>query len=275
MNKWFLLSGLVVVVYLSPLLLLGQDAVILSWDNLDSLFVLDKVLAHSSTLFSASSIPLPEIMNGVPRLTLGSEYRLAILLHYFFEPFTVLIFNEFIIRLIALLGMYTLLSKHFCNGNDQKVALGVATVFAVLPFWSPGGLNIAGMPLLLYAFLNIRKNQTVFWDWLILLAMPFHSSLVVCMLFFLITMGILLVYDTVRNRSINFLFLLALLGTTGVSLLLEYRLVVYSIYDTIFVSHRVERYVAGGSILYVISFILGDNILFCAENSCEKYGEWS
>ena len=61
---------------------------------------------------------------------------------------------------VAFFGMYLLLQRHVIQGERYEfIASGVALAFSFLPFLPTSGLSFAGMPLVLYAFLNIRPKR--------------------------------------------------------------------------------------------------------------------
>ncbi|MBC8838097.1 hypothetical protein IAI14_31395, partial [Escherichia coli] len=65
----------------------------------------------------------------------------------------------------------------------------VSLAFALTPFWPSGMLSTLGMPLALWAFLNIRNNKRRIWNVVILTLLPFYSSLILGFCFFLVMVG--------------------------------------------------------------------------------------
>ena len=240
-SKYFLFSILVIGAYLGPYIICGQNTHILIHDNLDSNLSNTKVLAESGEIFGSLNAKIWNTMNGVPRNIFGSEFNLMLWLVYFFGPFTAYVLNQVFMHSIAFIGMFLLLKRHLiCEASQQYVVVGVALAFALLPFWPFGQLSIAGQPLALYAFLNIRNHKANLKDWLIVLFVPFYSLLVASFTFFLIALGVLWIYDLVKKKTLNYEFLGAVIIQIFIFLLIEYRLV-YSIFiDNNFISHRQE-----------------------------------
>ncbi|MFW9817518.1 MAG: DUF6044 family protein, partial [Candidatus Thorarchaeota archaeon] len=116
---------------------------------------------------------------------------------------------------------------------------GVAVCFAILPIYPPGGLSIPSLPLALYVFLNIKANKATKLDWLILILIPFYSSIIFSYLFFLTMMGLLWLWNVLRNRDWG----LKLFGATALMtiefMIVEYRLLLGVFFEG-FVSHRTE-----------------------------------
>ena len=77
-RKQILFALLVIVLYLSPLFILGENAHIRVHDNLDSNIAWYKVLSESGELFGAIDAKIPQIMNGLPRNAFGSEFSIIV-----------------------------------------------------------------------------------------------------------------------------------------------------------------------------------------------------
>jgi hypothetical protein len=216
-----------IAVYLAPLVLMGQDAYVLIHDNLDSNVLWYRLLADSGLIFAPNEAIIPNLLGGVPRSAFGSEWNLQLWLYVLFEPFTAYVLNQTLMRLAAFTGMFLLLRRHVLPDEDARtplLAVGCALCFALLPFWPSGGLSIAGQPLALQAFLNIRRGGARAADWAVVAMLPFYSYLVVASIFFMAALGVFAVADTLRTRRANLPFLAAL-ALHGVLLLgVEYRL---------------------------------------------------
>ena len=237
------ISFIILFVYLSPFLIFWDDIPVIIHDNLDSTIIWWKILSNSKMLFADNHAIVPNMMNGLPRLSYGSEIKLNILFFYLFPAIVAYIINEFFIHIFAFIGMYLLLKNHFQIEHKKIVKMsiinGVALTFAFLPFWSPGGLSIAGLPLVLYSFLNIRFNKSTKIDWMILTFIPFYSSLIFSFIFFIVIIFVIFLKDWIFKHNFNKKFFLALLYFGSIYLLIEYRLIL-SIFDTSYISHRSE-----------------------------------
>lgn len=240
-HKWVLTAVVLVALYVSPYVFLGEDAHVRTHDNLDSNVVWFKILAESGQIFAPSETEIPHMLGGLPRGSYGSEFNFILWLFVWFEPFTAYAINETLMRFVAFFGMYLLLQRHVIQGERYKfIASGVALAFSFLPFLPTSGLSFAGMPLVLYAFLNIRAEKATGKDWLILLLVPFYSSLVLTFAFFLAAMGVVCLVDWMRTKRLNGKFLIAIVMMGAVYLLVEYRLVYETFVASSSVPHRVE-----------------------------------
>ena len=237
----------VIFLYLYSFFVNNWDIVVYRHDNLDSNIVLYKLLADTGTFFSTNSTVIPNIMNGVPRVVLPSEFNVVSLLYYLFEPIYAYIINEMLIRLIAFWGMLLLLKQYFLKKETKTnnkigsaiIVTGTALVFALLPYWSNGGASIAGQPFVLYAFLNIKNRDLSYKNWLILMVFTFYSSLILAGMFFLTMLMFIFIYDWIKSRTLNIYMFLSLLLMSVLYLLIEYRLII-NLLDPILISHRQE-----------------------------------
>lgn len=223
---YLLLAFLIIALFVSPYFILGEDAHIRVHDNLDSNLAWYKVLAESGQLFGSIDAKIPQIINGqLSRNAYGTEYSGIVLLHAIFPSMLAYALSQMITRVFAFLGMYLLLKKHFLK--NQKWALlyiGAALTFALTPFWPSGMLSTLGMPLALWALLNIRNGEKSWVNWLVLTLLPFYSSIVLGFFFFLSGMGVFWFIDVIRGKGLNMKFFLAIVYMTAVYLCVDYRL---------------------------------------------------
>ncbi|XJZ26776.1 DUF6044 family protein [Bacillota bacterium Lsc_1132] len=224
--KWFYAAFVALAIYLSPLFILQENAHIRVHDNLDSNIAWYKVLARSGQMFGPIHGIIPQIINGLPRNAFGTEYSGIVWLYVLFPTMIAYGLSQLITRVAAFIGMYVLLKKHLLPERQWlSYQIGAALAFALTPFWPSGMLSTLGMPLALWAFLNIRSRDHSWKNYLVLTLMPFYSSFVLGFFFFLSAMGALWLSDALRKKRVNLPFLLAIAYMTGIYLLVEYRLV--------------------------------------------------
>ena len=240
-HRYLIAALIVIALYFAPFYILGENTPTLVHDNLDSNVVWFTILADSGQLFDSMDAAIPQVMNGIPRNSFGSEFNVIQWLYLFFEPYTAYIINLTLMHLVAFIGMYLLLSRRILpNDGSGFIAVGVSLAFALLPFWPSGGLSVAGMPLLLYAFLNIRDGHWSVIDWAIIGFMPFYSSFALTGFFVLVALSIFWLYDLAVTRKPNFVFFLAIGLLCLIYCFVEYRLIVSMFIDTGYASHRME-----------------------------------
>ncbi|WP_419955779.1 DUF6044 family protein [Neobacillus niacini] len=232
-KRWIIFAVLILIIYLSPLFILQENAHIRVHDNLDSNLAWYKVLAKSGQMFGDVNAVIPQIINGVPRNAFGTEYSIIVWLYALFPTMIAYGLSQALTRVVAFIGMYLLLKKHFLPGEKWVfLQVGVSLAFALTPFWPSGMLSTLGMPLALWAFLNIRNGQGSKKDYLVLTLIPFYASIVLGFFFFLSAMGILWLTDILRGKGWNLRFLLSIAYMTCIFMLVEYRLVYSFLFST-------------------------------------------
>ncbi|MBT2685528.1 DUF6044 family protein [Bacillus sp. ISL-37] len=232
-ERIFIVFSLIVIsLFLSPYFILGDDAHIRVHDNLDSNLAWYKVLAESGQIAGSLQSRIPQIINGLPRNALGTEYSLIVWLYVWFPTMIAYGISQAITRFFAFIGMYLVLKDHFIKGKDKSlIRIGTALAFALTPFWPSGMLSTLGMPLALWALLHIRNGRGKWLHYIVLTLLPFYSSIVLGFFFFLSAMGLLWLSDVIRGKGWNWRFFIAIAYMTAVYLITDYRLVYSFLFD--------------------------------------------
>lgn len=231
--RLILFALLIIAIYLSPLFVLQENAHIRVHDNLDSNLAWYKVLARSGQMFGDVNAVIPQIINGVPRNTFGTEYSIIVWLYALFPTMIAYGLSQALTRVVAFIGMFLLLKKHFLPSERWGFLQVIAALaFALTPFWPSGMLSTLGMPLALWAFLNIRNGEGTKKDYITLTLIPFYASIVLGFFFFLSAMGIIWVIDVLRGKGWNLRFIFSIAYMTGIFMLVEYRLVYSFLFST-------------------------------------------
>uniref|UniRef100_C5D2N3 YkoS n=1 Tax=Geobacillus sp. (strain WCH70) TaxID=471223 RepID=C5D2N3_GEOSW len=219
-------SFLAIALFVSPYFLLGEDAHMRVHDNLDSNIAWYKVVTKSGELFGSVHAVIPQIINGLPRNAFGTEFSGIVWLHALFPSIYAYGLSQAITRVFAFIGMYLLLRKYVVPGEKWVwIRIGASLAFALTPFWPSGMLSTLGMPLALWALLNIRAGERSWVNYLVLTLLPFYSSLVLGFFFFLSAMGIWWLVDVIRGKGWNWRFFFAIVYMTAIYLAVDYRLV--------------------------------------------------
>lgn len=239
-NTYSLISFLIIFLYLAPYIFLGDSNYLTIWDSLDSEIVHYKILLNSGKLFSSNQTIVDQPLGGIPRGNFKSEFDALVLLNILLGEKWAYIFNRVLMSLVGFFGMKLFLNKHFLiNDKDKIIITIVAICFSILPIWPWTGLSVSGMPLLFYAFFNIRKKNYRWTNWIILVLYAYYSSFVMCGLFLLIFLSIILVYDLLKKK--NNLIFLAIVVLSVFYILFNYRLFLDFVLPSEYVTHRVDH----------------------------------
>lgn len=267
LSKYYLVIGILLVcLFILPYIILGQDSMLRIHDTLDGQFSNLVAVARSGHAFKLD-VKLNNIMNGLPRSSFVSPFYVVQWLFIFFSPFTAFVIDAFIMHLVAFIGMFLLLKTHFLQSEERIwVVFGCSMAFALLPHMPFFGLSVAGQPLLLYAFLNLRNKQRQLINYVIILIFPFYSYLVSSGVFIICGLSIVLALDTLTHKQVNKQFLLGLLILIVGYGAAEYNLIADFFFNKKFISHRTEwnLYLGGYSFKTAIeaafsNFIHADN----------------
>ena len=233
------IAGVLLAYILVPIIL-GEDAYVTIHDNLDGEFVYKLLLKESGQAFNYNTdAVIPNVMNGIPRSAYRTGLDVTLLLFYLFHPYYAYIANHTIIHLIAFFGMVLLLKRHFLKDDRLlPIAVLISLCFALVPFYSQFGLSVAGQPLLLFAFLNIREHQSKFTDYLIIMLFPFYSHFALVAPFILAFLILIMALDLAGSRSWNKSYLGAVALLTVTYLLVESQMLLAFFMNNAFTSHR-------------------------------------
>ena len=241
----------------------GENSYILVHDNLDSTVVWYKLISLYKNKFFSLSSQIPNIMNGMPISSLISGINIGVLLHVILGTIQGIIVNEVICRMVAFWGMY-LLIKGYLQRSHPWVVVCVSLCFALLPFYPGGFLGIAGQPLLLYSFLNIRDRQGRIWDWIYIIIYPFYSSLTFSGFAVVVMISLIPIIDLIKGREIEKKYWIGVGLLCGFYMMSHYRLFAMFLMDNTFVSHRTE--------FIPTAFSLGESIQLAIANF--RYGHY-
>lgn len=235
---YFLIAALFILgIYLSPNIFFPNDAHFLIHDNLDSNVVWYKNLIESGTLFDSNKSIVPNSLGGLPRGCYPSEFSFIIILFWLFPPLIAYNINIIILHVVAFFSMYVFLNAYIFKNKYQWALVLVSLSFALSPFWPSGGISVASQPLLLFAFLNILNKNYHFKNWLIIILIPFYSTLAFLNLFFMPVLFALFLAYSFYKKVINGWFLFALFLFVVFSVIAEYRLFTMQFIDH-FQNHR-------------------------------------
>lgn len=238
-EKVLLLSGiLIITIFFLPYVFCGEDIPVPIFDNLDSNVVWAKMVLDQGGIFLPPGATVHQMMNGIPHSSVYGTYDISLVWFQLFGMFWGYVFNKYLMALIGFLGMYFLLRKHFLpKDTSLYIPIVVSIFFGLLPFWSYMA-TVSGVPVALLAFLNIRKGNIHFGNWLLLLVYGFYSSAVLTGFFLLLLMAFLFVFDWIREKKFNTYFFLSMVFLSLMYVISHLPLFYSFFYDPDYVSHR-------------------------------------
>jgi hypothetical protein len=213
----------IILLWVAPYFILGDQAHLRVHDNMDSNIAWYQVLNNSGQLFGSIKGNIPQIINGhLSRNALYSEFYGIVQLFHFFPSVIAYGLNELISRLIAFFGMYLLLKKYVVK-DEGLIRVGASLTFALTPFWANGMASILGMPLALWALLNIRKREQTLASVITITLLPFYSTFMLGFFFFLSAMGVFWLVDVIKTKKPQWRLFFSIAYMTVIYLAIEYR----------------------------------------------------
>ncbi|WP_156032847.1 DUF6044 family protein [Prevotella sp. 10(H)] len=240
-DKYGMYCGIAIItIIFLPYVIEGEGIHTPIFDNLDSNVVWAKMVLDEGGLFLPPGETVGQIMDGIPHASVYGTYDISLVWFQLLGSFWGYVFSKYLIALIGFLGMYFLIRKYLLtDGSSSNIALAVAVLFGLLPFWSFSA-SVAGIPMVVLAFLNIRKGNISWYNWLMLFVYAFYSSAVTTGFFVLLIIGCLFLTDWARKKRFNLYFFLSMVFLCGMYIISHLPLFYSFLYDSDYVSHRVE-----------------------------------
>lgn len=211
--------------------LLGEKSVFVYHDQMDGEVLC--YLYQAKYLFTDSTIP--EFMNGVGKNALTAPAPFLILFYKIFPPFVAFLVSQYFVMLLGFAGMYLLLARWQVRPLFSCLC---GVLFAYLPLLPVYGLSMYGIPLVIWAFLNLKEDgKPVYYALIALFGLA--SSLVLSGFAVLTVVIFLGIFEKKARRSRNYW------AGTGL-LLLVYLLCNQSLFSQLlglgesYVSHKEE-----------------------------------
>ncbi len=185
-------------------------------DTFDGNFSTRHVLIQSGHLFDVNpNTVVPGIMNGLPRGVLMRNTEITSILMYLFGSLNGYAITFVIVRLLAFLGIFLFAHHHVDNNSKYRgVVFIVATAFACLPFFVIHGLTVAGIPIVLWAFVNIYKKQKYILSYSVVVLFVVWSNFVIVGFHLLLLLGSVSLVYCILDKKIHynlFIFLFVIL----------------------------------------------------------------
>lgn len=230
----------VLLVQFLPYFLLGTNAYVRIHDTLEGEWIWLHILNETNTAWDfEKDTVIPQVMNGLIRSAFPTGLSVQMVLLTIFGTFWGYVINKFFVLLIGFVGMYLLLKDYFIkNQNFKYIVILCAALFMALPYFPVFGISITGQPLILWAFMNLRKNIKTTLSFVITLLYPFYSSIVWIAIPGLLALGLILIYEFIKYRRIPYLYILGMIGMATMYILVNYEMFESTMVDDAFVSHR-------------------------------------
>lgn len=230
---------LIILVFMLPYIIFGDDSFIIIHDNLDSAISRIKIVFDNHALFNYDAT-LP-IMYGMPRSSFPGPYSIQMLCYAILPDYWAYVTNAILIKLTAFVGMFLLLKYYVLSGERNViVSLIVSVAFAMIPFYTDYGISSAGIPLVVYSFLNLEKKDKLLLSYFIIVYYVFYSSLVLSGVFLCGLLLLYLIYLLINKTQGIKHYVFGFIALCIIYLFINWRLFTSFFLSSDYISHRVE-----------------------------------
>ena len=236
----FIIGALLIALYYAPILVMGENWYIIIHDNLDSSIANIQMLKDLGMVFDYSSQEL--VAGPVSRSAFRTPWDITILLYTLLPMFWGIVVNNFLARMLAYIGMFLLLSAYVLKGNPYRNLIAVASslCFAFVSFYSDYGISSMGIPLVIYAFLNLKNSKKIGVSFLSILIFGLYSNLLLSGVFIGLAGGLYYLYVAVRDKKGYGLYFAGLVFLGVIYLCTNVQLVLDFVNGQMVLSHRAE-----------------------------------
>lgn len=230
---------LLLLIYYIPFVIMGDSSYITIHDNLDGYWA--NVVTQARFIKGDTNGIFPIMDESFRHQTLPDWINIKVALLLLFQPFTAYMINDCIVRAVAYIFMFLLLYDYILAKSKYVIPIAAlsAVVFAVMPTYTVFGLTSSAIPMVMWAIYNIRKEQSVWISWLLMLLLPLASTIALTGFYICFAMGLYAVWMLInREKKAGIMFLLTFI--LGVEYLVVNFPLLLSFTDSGYVSHRVE-----------------------------------
>ncbi len=260
----------IVLVYFLPYILNGENTSLPFLDNLDSNITWIKVLIDNNVNIFNNNASINNALTNLPISSYTSYYDISLTSFYLFGIYWGYVINKIVIALVAYYGMFLFVNNFLFAKKDIKVSFLAAILFAVQPFWGVT-FSVAILPLMFYGFFTFLYKKNIAWhSWLIMIIVPFCSSLFLTGIFCIVIFTLLLAIKMYKQKKLNYTAILALIVQVLFYVISHWPII--STYLFGFVSHRVNDVTVTNADSFVFKhiveeFLYGSNFT----HSCHKF----
>lgn len=242
-NLFIIYGVLIVTLYMIPYVLFGEESYITIHDFLDLTVGHLKAIIDNNSFFKTNDTI--QIMNGIQRglIPFTSMFEIKSLLFFIFKPYTAILINTFLIKILAFIGVYLLSYDYIIDcPKKERLSFLLGIIFFTIPFYIDYGLSSSGIPLLIYAVLNLKNGIKIISSLVLIILFGLYSSFVLSGLFVCISY-LLFIVILLYKKNYNGLYFL-FLGLFILSLvytITNYNLITSFFYQNAETTNRLER----------------------------------
>ncbi len=236
----YLLGGLAVIVFVLPAFLLGENCPVPVHDVFDAHAGINSMM-YSNPEDGRDGV-WDFLLGGLPVEARGSLRPVTAFFYAQLPPLQAYLADELFIRLVGFVAMFSLLLV--LSGENTGFAWAVAVAFSFLPFYTAGGISVAGMPMVFLVALRLLSEKAgcfvTLCCLLFLAAFPFHSSLPLVGIFLIPALAIWWAINLAKEGKVRPWFILGVIVLGAGYLIANWPMIANTLADNPIVWHRTE-----------------------------------
>ena len=255
--KSFIFWGIVlIIIYMLPNLILGQDSYIFFFDTWDSEILFYNL--NSKYFFDFDGV-MPEIMNGLPAGSVNVFSPIQTFVYMILPNYWAFIFNDFWVRIISFLGTFLLIRKML--GKDYAwIGFFSGVILSYLPIFTVYGTSINGQPMLAYAIWNLAQNRKKIFSYIYAAFFGLSSSIILTGYYLLPFILIFAIIMTVKKGFKSSIHIYIAIAIISVCYLLTSFKMIYTFLFSDFETMRSERITKSSGIKEFVTLFFGGHM---------------
>ena len=235
-----------------PYILLGEDAYITIHDYLDQDVAIMAILKKMDIMASITGV-VPN-MEGLNRTLFESftPFNIKLMCYYFLPIYWAVFAYTFILKCMAFVGMFLLVDNYLLENKHRWITTGLAVGLAIVPSYILHELSGIGVPLLIYAFLNLYYSKRLLLSYLLIAIYSFNSMLAYGGFFAMAILVVIMCYDWCKNRRLCIRWIYGMTLMCFIYILANWGTIYSMFFSSSFVSHRSE---------WVVSSTIKDDLM--------------
>ena len=211
-------------------------------DTYDGNFTSRDVLIKSGFLFELNPNQIIlGIMNGLPRGLFPRFTEITTIFMFLFGSLNGMTITFILVRIFGFLGIYLFAKTHLNIPRRQMgLLLMVAMCYACLPVFTIHGLTVMGVPLVLWAYFNLYKNQSIITSLIIFVLFSIWSNFVLVGVHLLLVLSVITLFLFATDRKLNYKLILGILILLVVYIVSEYGMFYLYIFNSNYHSSRIS-----------------------------------
>ena len=243
------------MLYMLPYIILGENSYVTIHDYLDQDVAIMATLKNTDILASITGI-VPN-MNGLSRTLFESftPFNIKLMCYYFLPIYWAVFVYTLIIKCVSFLGMYLLVDNYLFEKKYRWITVGLSVGFAIVPSYVLHELSGIGLPLLIYAFLNLYNSKRQILSYMLIALYAFNSMLAYGGFFVMAILFVIMCYDWYKSKRICKPLIYGMALMCLVYVWANWGTIYSMFFSSSFVSHRSEWVVASTLKEDIVGFV--------------------